>query len=82
MTTTPAEQLQPGDVIDTEPLYEYFDQNGYEYNPADRMSAEAELETVESITTTDTNVIIITTDSVFYAVPSTHPVTVTTHQEN
>lgn len=80
MATIPANKLTPGDTIDTEPIFEYFSKNGYEYNDSDRMAAECENETVESVTTADNgNTVIITTSSVFYSVPAEHPVTVTTN---
>lgn len=82
MNKTRAEELTIDTVIDTEPLYDYFDQHGCEYNEADRMAAEAENEIVESVTTNDDNTVIITTSSVFYTVPKDHPVTVITDTDH
>lgn len=75
----PAQCIIPGDVFDAEPLYEWFEHNGFEYDEGDRMCAEAEAEVVESVTvTTGGYTVIITTGSVFYSVPTDHLVPVCT----
>ena len=65
-----ADRLREGDVINAEPIYDYFERNGMEFNEVDRMSAEAEYETVESVTDAGQGYAsVIVTGSVFYAVP-------------
>ena len=65
-----ADRLREGDVINAEPIYDYFERNGMKFNEADRMSAEAEYEIVESVTDAGQGYAsVIVTGSVFYAVP-------------
>ena len=65
-----ADRLREGDVINAEPIYDYFERNGMEFNEVDRMSAEAEYEIVESVTDAGQGYAsVIVTGSVFYAVP-------------
>lgn len=74
-----AQNLKAGDVFDAVPLFEWFCENGFEYNESDRLCAEAEAEVVESVTADNSGyAVIITSGSVFYSVPSDHPVTVRT----
>ena len=65
-----ADRLREGDVINTEPIFDYFERNGMEFNEADRMAAEAEYEIVESVTDAGQGYAsVIVTGSVFYCVP-------------
>lgn len=74
-----AQNLAAGDVFDALPLFEWFKENGLEYNESDRLCAETEEEIVESVTVNDGGyAVIITSGSVFYSVPVDHPVTVRT----
>lgn len=73
-----ADRLREGDVINTEPIFDYFERNGMEFNEADRMAAEAEYEIVESVTDAGQGYAsIIVTGSVFYTVPRDFEVEVT-----
>lgn len=73
-----ADRLREGDVINAEPIFDYFERNGMEFNEADRMSAEAELEVVESVTDTGQGYAsVIVTGNVFYTVPNDFEVEVT-----
>ena len=65
-----ADRLREGDVINAEPIFDYFERNGMEFNEADRMAAEAEYEIVESVTDAGQGYAsVIVTGSVFYCVP-------------
>ena len=73
-----ADRLREGDVINAEPIFDYFERNGMEFNEADRMSAEAEYEVVESVTDAGQGYAsVIVTGSVFYTVPNDFEVEVT-----
>lgn len=73
-----ADRLREGDVINTEPIFDYFERNGMEFNEADRMAAEAEYEIVESVTDAGQGYAsVIVTGSVFYCVPNDYEVEVT-----
>lgn len=73
-----ADRLREGDVINAEPIYDYFERNGMKFDEADRMSAEAEFEMVESVTDAGQGYAsVIVTDSVFYCVPSDYEIEVT-----
>ena len=73
-----ADRLREGDVINTEPIFDYFERNGMKFNEADRMAAEAEYEIVESVTDAGQGYAsVIVTDSVFYCVPNDYEVEVT-----
>ena len=66
-----ADRLREGDVINAEPIFDYFERNGMEFNEADRMSAEAEYEVVESVTDAGQSYAsVIVTGNVFYTVPN------------
>ena len=66
-----ADRLREGDVINTEPIFDYFERNGMEFNEADRMAAEAEYEVVESVTDAGQSYAsVIVTGNVFYTVPN------------
>lgn len=72
-----ADRLREGDVINTEPIYDYFERNGMEFEEADRMSAEAEYEIVESVTDAGQGYAsVIVTGSVFYCVPKSFEIEV------
>ena len=73
-----ADRLREGDVINAEPIYDYFERNGMEFSEVDRMSAEAELEVVESVKDAGQGYAsVIVTGSVFYCVPNDFEVEVT-----
>lgn len=73
-----ADRLREGDVINAEPIYDYFERNGMKFDEADRMSAEAEFEMVESVTDAGQGYAsVIVTDSVFYCVPNDYEIEVT-----
>lgn len=73
-----ADRLREGDVINAEPIYDYFERNGMKFDEADRMSAEAEFEMVESVTDAGQSYAsVIVTDSVFYCVPNDYEIEVT-----
>lgn len=73
-----ADRLREGDVINAEPIYDYFERNGMKFDEADRMSAEAEFEMVESVTDAGQGYAsVIVTDSVFYCVPNDFEIEVT-----
>lgn len=42
-----ADRLREGDVIDAEPIFDYYERNGEKFDETDRMSAEAEFEMVD-----------------------------------
>lgn len=42
-----ADRLREGDVIDAEPIFDYYERNGEKFDETGRMSAEAELEVVD-----------------------------------
>lgn len=72
-----AQSLGEGDVIDTSPIFDYFDREGFEYNEDDRDAAQYEDEIVESVEVIlDGRVVVITTGSNFYSVPLDHEVDV------
>ena len=73
-----ADRLREGDVINAEPIFDYFERNGMKFDEADRMSAEAEFEMVESVTDAGQGYAsVIVTDSVFYCVPNDYEIEVT-----
>ena len=73
-----ADRLREGDVINAEPIFDYFERNGMKFDEADRMSAEAEFEVVESVTDAGQGYAsVIVTDSVFYCVPNDYEIEVT-----
>ena len=72
-----ADRLREGDVINAEPIFDYFERNGMKFDEADRMSAEAEFEMVESVTDAGQGYAsVIVTDSVFYCVPNDYEIEV------
>src|SRR5699024_9004018 len=73
-----ADRLREGDVINAEPIFDYFERNGMEFNEADRMAAEAEYEVVESVSDAGEGYAsVIVTGSVFYSVPNHFEIEVT-----
>lgn len=65
-----AQSLGEGDVIDTSPIFDYFDREGFEFSEDDRDAAQYENETVESVEVIhDAWVVVITTGGDFYSVP-------------
>lgn len=73
-----ADRLREGDVINAEPIYDYFERNGMEFNETDRMGAEDEFEVVESVTDArQGRASIIITGGAFYTVPNDYEVEVT-----
>lgn len=42
-----ADRLREGDVINAEPIFDYYERNGEKFDEADRMGAESEFEVVD-----------------------------------
>ena len=42
-----ADRIKAGDVIDAEPIFDYYERNGEKFDEADRASAQAEFEVVD-----------------------------------
>lgn len=73
-----ADRLRAGDVIDTEPVYDYFERKGMEFNADDRQCAAEDFETVESVSGAGNGYTVIIVDgSVFYPVPDDFEIEVT-----
>lgn len=70
MATTPAENLQPGDVIDAELIFQWFKAHGIPYDEKDADAAQYELQTVEDVRRTDNpEAVLIVTDAAMLTVP-------------
>lgn len=72
-----ADRLREGDVINNEPIFDYLERNGVEFNEVDRDSAMNKYEIVESVTDVGYGyTAVIVTGSVFYTIPRDYEVEV------